>query len=233
MRSTHDSRAEPLPIGILGVVMPLPAQSSRPRPGRRWSRAGIRLLAAWLVCAQLLACGLISSNPIDLDQAAAASSLAFIVNTDGRTDRVQYQIDPEAVPAPAKAAMDRLHPGSPYTAAKFETDGQQKLYRLWRTVNHLEVSAAFRADGTLLSEEMEIPVEKTPSPVLETITERFPNATDPRYSEVRDVNRTIRSYHVRLRLDERQYKLQLYPNGVLINTRILVNAQVEVPVELF
>jgi hypothetical protein len=81
-----------------------------------------------------------------------------------------------------------------------------------------------------VNEELEIPEEQAPEPVRETIAERFPEAAIPRYDEVRDGQRAVRAYHVRLRFEARRYKLVIAPTGVLLQTLLEVPADVEVPV---
>jgi hypothetical protein len=191
-----------------------------------------RLVLLPLACLALTGCGLLRPQFVDVDRAAGSFALEFLVDGDGSVSRLEYHIAPGETPPAVRAAMNRLHPGNPYTGAQLEVHGRQVLYQLSRNVDGLEVAAVFRADGTLVNEELEIPEESVPEPIRETIAERFPGAAIPRYDEVRDGQRTVRAYHVRLRLETRAYKLVIGPDGQLLQALLEVPAEVEVPVTL-
>lgn len=179
----------------------------------------------------LAGCGLLRPQIVDVERAARSDQLEFLTDEDGTVARLEYHIAPGETPPAVRAAMDRMHPGKPYTGAQIEVHGRQLLYQLSRRVDELEVAAVFRPDGTLVNEELQISEERAPEAVRETIAERFPGAALPRYDEVRDSQRAVRAYHVRLRLETRRYKLVIAPDGVLLQTLLEVPAEVEVPVE--
>jgi hypothetical protein len=180
----------------------------------------------------LAGCGLLRPQVVDVERAARSDSLEFLTDEDGYVSRLEYHIAPGETPPAVRAAMDRMHPGDPYTGAQIEVHGRQLLYELSRTVDGLAVAAVFRPDGTLVNEELQIPEERAPESVREIIAERFPGAAVPRYDEVRDGQRAVRAYHVRLRHGARDYKLVIAPDGVLLQALLEVDAEVVVPVEV-
>ena len=185
-----------------------------------------------LLVLALPACGILAPGLVDVDRAQTADALDFLVDDDGAVARLEYTIAAGDTPPAVRAAMDRLHPGNPYTSAQIEIHGRQILYQLSRTVDALRVSAVFRADGTLVNEELEVPEEAAPEPVRETVAERFPGAGVAEYEEVRDGLRAVRAYHVRLMVGTQRWKLVVAPDGVVLQGLLEVDAKVAVPVDL-
>ncbi|MDG2149979.1 MAG: hypothetical protein P8N09_10690 [Planctomycetota bacterium] len=183
-----------------------------------------------LLCLILSGCGLLRPQVVDIDRAALSDGLGFRTDGRGQLAQLGYHVTPSETPVAVRAAMDRLHPGNPYTDAQVETRGPRLLYKLTRIVDGLEIASIFQSDGTLVSEELEIPEDQVPASVRETIAERISNAALPRYDEVRDGLGEVRAYHVRLRLKTHRYKLVLSREGTMLQALLEIPAAVEVPV---
>jgi hypothetical protein len=183
-----------------------------------------------LFCLTLSGCGLLRPQVVDIDRAVHSYGLGFRTDGQGQLAQLGYHVTPSETPTAVRAAMDRLHPGNPYTDAQIETRGPQVLYQLSRIVDGLEIASTFLPDGSLITEELEIPEDRVPASVRETIAERIPNAVLPRYDEVRDGQGEVRAYHVRLRLETHRYKLVLSREGSLLQALLEIPAAVEVPV---
>jgi len=180
----------------------------------------------------LSGCGLVNSTFVDSDRAQGAENLAFRVDSRGRLVRTEYRIATSDVPEKVCAAMDRLHPGDDYTGAEFEIRGRKTYYQLSRVVDGFRVESLFSDDGTLEEETLEIPAEKAPIAVRETVQERFPDAADPGFESLRDGQGQVKEYQVTLRLGDRTYRLSLSPEGQLARVWRELTAEVEVPVPL-
>lgn len=167
----------------------------------------------------------------DGDDAAAARKLEVQVDSSGRRTEVEYHISPDQVPAAVRKAMDQLHPGGPFEDAEKEFEGRKLYYELARKVNGLEVEAMFAPDGTLHSEEIQIPMSKVPTVVKDRAMASLSGAQATMWEEIRDSKREVTAYHVKMSRGSDKYKLMLTPDGKLEGKVREVPAEIEVPVQ--
>jgi hypothetical protein len=168
----------------------------------------------------------------DLSDAREAVKIEIQVAEDGSMREVEFHVAPESIPAPVRGAMDRLHPGGPYTDAERERSGGELYYELSRVVDGREVEAMFTADGTLHSEEIEVEKAAVPEAVASAIAKAFPEGTVSQWEEIHDGERALVEYHVKLGSGGRSYKVRVSPAGAIEGAVLEVVAELEVPVEL-
>jgi len=164
------------------------------------------------------------------DDAANCKSLEVQVDERGGMVEVEYHVAPSVVPATVQAAMDRLHPGGPFTAAEKEWNGGVLYYELSRTVQGMEVEAMFLPDGTLHSEEVQVPASKVPAAVQAGATAAVPGARVTKWEEIRDGNRQIVEYHAKATKGDQKYKIMVHRDGSVRGTVREVPSEIEVPV---
>lgn len=183
-----------------------------------------------LLVATLAAC---SSNKgkWETDHALAAKRLEVQVDKSGRHTEIEYHIAPSEVPAAVRRAMDELHPGGAYEDAEREWDGGKLYYELARRVGGLEVEAMFSPDGTLHSEELEVPMNKVPEAVRAKALSSLAGGTVTMWEEIRNGKREPVAYHVKMSRGMDKYKVMLGKDGKLQGIVREVPAEIEVPVE--
>ncbi|MFQ5505373.1 MAG: PepSY-like domain-containing protein [Planctomycetota bacterium] len=163
-------------------------------------------------------------------EAGAANKIEIALGSGGQYAEVEYHIPPERVPQAVRDAMNRLHPGAAFDDAEKEIIAGTTYYELTRTVDGRAVEAMFHADGTLHSEELQVPRNRVPRVVRAAIDSRYPDGEVTSWEEIRDGNRELNEYHVKVERSGKHYKVILSAEGLV--TRILreVPAEFEVPV---
>lgn len=184
-----------------------------------------------LVAGSLAAISCQSALHVSNADALDAVKLEVQVDGVGAIREIEYHIPPALVPPAVQAAMDALHPGGAYTDAEREYHGGQVYYELNRMVGGLEVEAMFLPDGTLHSEEVEIPASKVPEAVRLAITRRYPQSRVTKYEEIRDGKRALVEYHVKLVRDGMAYKVMLGRAGEHLGAFREIVSEIEVPVD--
>ncbi len=189
-----------------------------------WSAALLSLVA-------LPACHGTRHAPWEKDSAAAARKIEVQVDATGRYREIEYHIAPDQVPAAVRKAMDQLHPGGPFDDAEKESDGGKVYYELSRKANGMEIEAMFLPDGSLHSEEIQIPMSKVPEAVRGRALSSMPGAQATKWEEIRDGRREVTAYHVKLSRGGDKYKVMFSADGTLEGMVREVPAEIEVPVE--
>jgi len=172
-----------------------------------------------------------STAGIDKGEALAARSVEMQVDSSGRLTEIEYHLAPDQVPESIRRAMDALHPGGPFSDAEREFQGGRLYYELNRAVAGREVEAMFTADGRLHSEELQVGAEQVPDAVRATVRALHPSGTVTQYEEIRDGERALVEYHVKLREGERKLKVLLSPAGRHLATYREIEAEIEVPID--
>jgi hypothetical protein len=188
-------------------------------------RIATSVLAAVLAAILLPAC---QSPGWKTDDALAADSLELVMDDLGMAADVEYHIPPEDVPAVVRQAMDRLHPGGPFTGAEKEYEGGLLYYELTREVDGMDIEAMFFPDGRLHSEEIEVPESTVPAVVREAAQNAIPGSTIRMYEEIRDSNRALYEYHVKSTRGGMNYKVMLGTTGQLLAIYREIEAEIEV-----
>lgn len=189
---------------------------------------GIAALASLVA---LPACHGIHHAQWEKDTAAGARMLEVQVDATGRHTEVEYHIAPEQVPVAVRKAMDQLHPGSAFDDAEKESHRGKVYYELSRKVNGMAVEAMFLPDGSLYSEEIQIPMSRVPEVVRSHALSSLSGAQATKWEEIRNAKREVTAYHVKLSRGGDKYKAMLSPEGKLEGIVREVPAEIEVPVE--
>ena len=164
------------------------------------------------------------------EHAQHVTKLEIQYDEAGALAEVEYHVAPEAVPPAVRAAMDALHPGGPYTDAEHEFVDGEPYWELNRLVDGLEVEAMFSPEGVLFSEEVEVRPAQVPAAVRDAVRALYPAGTVSKYEEIRDSERVLEEYHVKLTEDGRNHKLLLSTGGALLGDFLELVSEIEVPV---
>ena len=167
---------------------------------------------------------------IDVGEARSARKIEIQVDARGGIVEVEYHADPASIPEIVRQAMDRLHPGGPFTDAERELNDGVLYYELSREVDGLEVEAMFTAGGELFSEEVEVRAGDVPQAIRDAITAHLPGGTVAKYEEIRNGSRELVEYHVKLDEDGRRHKLILSLEAQVMGDFLELVAEIEVPV---
>jgi hypothetical protein len=189
-------------------------------------------VAALLTLGLVAAAGAAGHDLWDLDDARIATKVEIQVDKAGRILEIEFHVPPDAIPAVVRAAMDRLHPGGPFTDAEIERDGTGTYYELSRVVNGMEVEAMFTAGGELVSEEIQVAESSVPETVRSAVSRAYPGGAVAKWEEIRDKARQLVEYHVKLTFEGRKHKVMLDPAGALLRAVYEIPAEVEVPAPL-
>ena len=165
----------------------------------------------------------------DIDDARRAVKIEIQMDKAGRVGEIEFHVDPDQVPSAVRVAMDNLHPGGPYVGAEKEREDGVLYYELTREVDGLEMEAMFHPDGKLHSEEIQVAVDKVPVAVQAAIAEVYSDAKVSKWEEIRDGNRALIEYHVKLESGGRKYKAVVTTGGVFVEAFHEILAEVEVP----
>ena len=179
-------------------------------------------------CLATVACQ--SGRLLDTGDALAAESIELQVTAAGNMGEIEYHIDPMAVPAAVRTAMDELHPGGAYTAAEKEVNDGVLYYELSRTAGGMEVEAMFTPDGRLHSEEVEVAGTAVPEVVRTTAMDARSGAMVTKWEEIRDGDRRVFEYHVKMTSGGKNWKVMVAPSGTLLAIYREIPAEIEVPV---
>jgi hypothetical protein len=188
----------------------------------------IALATLVLVALVLLpACG--SSARFSAEEAMGAQKVEMQFNAKGKLVEVEYHISPDQVPDTVRQAMDALHPGGRFTGAEKETHKGKLYYELTRVVMGMEVEAMFLPDGTLYQEEVQVREHTVPEAVRETARAALAGARVTKWEEIRDMDRKLIEYHVKMASGGMNYKVLIALDGKLINIYREIPAELEVP----
>lgn len=180
------------------------------------------LLAATLVLAGCQSAKWNNTAALDCER------LEVQMSRDGRMVEIEHHIDPAKVPPAVVSAMNALHPGGAFTDAEMETHKGVVYFELNREVDGFEVEAMFTKDGVLHSEEIQIPVNKVPDLVRAGAAAAVPDARPTAWEEIRDGQRNLVEYHVKMATGNRKWKVALMPTGKLLGVWREVPAEIEV-----
>jgi hypothetical protein len=167
----------------------------------------------------------------DNDSAASARMLEVQVNSAGRHSEVEYHIAPAEVPEAVQRAMNQLHPGGPFEDAERESHGGKTYYELSRKVGGMDVEAMFTPDGALFEEEIQVGVTKVPEAVQAAVRAAYPGGQATKWEEIRNSQREVYEYHVKLTQGGNKYKLMIARDGKHLSTHREVPAEIEVKVK--
>ncbi len=185
-----------------------------------------------LAAAALLVCGCQSATTIDPAVARDAASLEVQVDGDGNLCEVEYHLAPSKVPENIRKAMLALHPGAQLTDAEREENGGEWFWELAGQTGGYEVEAMFHADGSLHSEEIQVPADRVPGGVRESIARLWPGAPVKAWEEIRNEARAILEYHVKLESGAWKLKVMVAPNGSILGAVREIASEIEVPIPL-
>jgi hypothetical protein len=168
----------------------------------------------------------------DIDDARAAVKLEILVNKSGEPTEIEFHIDPATVPAAVQAAMDKLHPGGPYTAAERERNDGVLYFELSREVGGFEVEAMFTPEGKLHSEEISVAADKVAPAVRAAVAKALPQGTVTAWEEIRNADRALIEYHVKVDNAGKHWKVMLSTSGAITGSVLEIPAEIEVPTPL-
>ena len=183
----------------------------------------------YLALLPLLA-GCASGPTLHTDDALAAEKLEVALDSNGMPTEIEYHVNPAAVPEAVHAAMNALHPGGAATGAEKEYEGDDLYWELSKDVGGFKIEAMFAPDGTLHSEEVEVPASKVPEAVRATVTGACYGAVRA-WEEIHDGDQTLVEYHAKTSKDGRNYKLLVGTGGDLLAVYREIESEIEVPVE--
>lgn len=165
----------------------------------------------------------------DIDDARMAQKLELQVDKLGNVTELEYHIDPAQVPQVVRDAMDALHPGGDYAGAEKERQAGVLYYELTRVVDGREVEAMFTPAGVLHAEEVEVDASAVPEPVKAAIQTAYPEGTVDKWEEIRNDEREVVEYHVKLTEAGRKVKVTVSKEGVIQGAVFEIPAEIEVP----
>ncbi|MFV1959552.1 MAG: PepSY-like domain-containing protein [Planctomycetota bacterium] len=168
----------------------------------------------------------------DIDDARIATKIEIQVDKAGNVLEAEFHVDPQVVPAAVRAAMEKLHPGGTFTDAEIERQDGVLYYELTSTSDGRESEAMFLPDGTLHSEENEVGESEVPEAVRAAIKAAFADGQATKWEEIRDEERQLVEYHVKLTRGGRKIKAMVTTKGVLRGAVLEVPAEIEVPISL-
>jgi len=187
---------------------------------QRASAIGVAILSLLLVgCAT-----------VNLESGAALEAEKLEMQFDGKGgwSEIEYHVSPDSVPAEVKQAMDELHPGGAFTGAERETHAGQLYYELTREVQGMEVEAMFKPDGTLFQEEIQVAENKVPAAIRTAARGAIEGASVTKWEEIRDKDRKVFEYHVKMAKGGKHYKVLVSLEGKLLAVYREIPAEVEV-----
>lgn len=184
------------------------------------------------VAAVALVAGAAEPTLWDAADAAAAAKIEVQVDEGGAYKEVEFHVAPDAVPEAVRKAMDALHPGGEYTDAEKERAGGVLYWELCREVDGYDVEAMFTEEGKLHSEEIEVGEEAVPDAVREIVAKTWPDSVPDSFEEIKDGDRKLVEYHVKIQADNKNFKVTISPAGKLLRMVREVPAEIEVPVPL-
>jgi hypothetical protein len=187
----------------------------------------LAVLPLFLSCQKATAGG---ESALDAKDMLAAVKIEMLIGPEGNPEEIEYHIPPADVPEAVKKAMDKLHPGGPFTGAEKEMNEGILYYELTREVGGLEAEAMFLPDGTLHQEEIEVAAGKVPEAVKAGAEKAVAGATVKKWEEIRDKDRKLFEYHVKMAKGDKHYKVMLGTDGTLLGVYREIPAEIEVKV---
>ena len=165
----------------------------------------------------------------DAGSAGRCESIEMAVDAKGRPIEIEYHISPDQVPRAVQDAMSALYPGEEFTGAEHETHGGQLYWELTVTTGGYDVEAMFEPDGTLFSQEIEVPKESVLEPVQRAGETAFQGGEVTAWEEIRDGKQALTEYHVKIKADGKNYKVAISRGGAITSVVREVQAEIEVP----
>jgi Putative beta-lactamase-inhibitor-like, PepSY-like len=101
----------------------------------------------------------------------ALSFMAFIARADD-----EEKISIKNLPSAVKKAIKKKFPKAEIEKAGKEVEDGKTTYEVELEIDDRPVSVVFKADGTILEIEREIPLEKLPAPVKKALAAKYPGA---------------------------------------------------------
>ncbi|MCA9317615.1 MAG: hypothetical protein KDB73_19175 [Planctomycetes bacterium] len=167
----------------------------------------------------------------DIDYARMAKKIEIQVDKSGAYREVEFHLDPSQVPAAVRDAMMKMHPNGKLTGAEVETEGGIVYFELTSTsAEGLESETMFLPDGTLHSEENQVPADKVPASVKDGVMAKFPGCTINAYEEIRNDERQLVEWHVKLVREGHHVKVMVALNGAVKAAVLEIPAEIEVPI---
>jgi len=163
------------------------------------------------------------------DEALDADSVELQVDARGHALEIEYHVSPAVVPAAVRQAMDELHPRGEATGAEKEYVGRTLFWELTKEIDGREIEAMFLPDGTLHSEEIEVPSASVPGAVKAAVARRL-GGEITKWEEIRDGAKRLVEYHAKVASAGRKYKVRAGLDGAVLGVVREVEAEIEVPV---
>lgn len=190
-------------------------------------------ITALLVVAILFSFADADSHPgWDIDDARLAKKIEMQVDKNGRIQEIEFHTDPSVVPEAVRAAMRKLHPEGSFTGAEIERQDGVLYYELTSTTDGLDSESMFLPDGTLHSEENEVRADAVPQAVKDAVMSTFANCQVTAWEEIKDGDRALVEYHVKLEHDGRNVKAMVSTGGAVTGAVLEIPAEIEVPISL-
>jgi hypothetical protein len=163
------------------------------------------------------------------EDALNAKKIEMAMTAHGKMMEVEFHISPAQVPEVVREAMDKLHPGGPYTGAEKEWYKGKLYYELTREVKGMEVEAMFTPDGQLYQQELSVPQSKVPAGVQTAARAALSGGKVRNWEEIRDANNALIEYHVKMARGGKNYKVMVTTDGRVTSVYREVPAEIEVP----
>lgn len=163
-----------------------------------------------------------------VDDLRAAEAVEVALDGHGWPLEIEYYIDPDQVPARIHEAMESLHPGGQVSGAEKEYLGGAVYWELTKTIAGMDVEAMFADDGSLHSEEVQVP--RAPDAIHAVVREHRPGQVI-KWEEIRDGQQQLVQYHAKVVAEGRRYKVMVDADGRLAGVVRELDAEVEIPVE--
>lgn len=185
--------------------------------------------ATLLALSALLAPACVTAPGWSNQDALNAESVEVQVDENARPTEIEFHVSPDEVPANVMDAMNALWPGGKAVAAEKEFIGSTLYWEVTKEVEGREVEAMFQQNGTLHSEEIEVPAESVPDAVQAAVRARMKGQVT-KWEEIHDADRNLVEYHAKLSANGKKYKVLVSTDGNVLGVVREVPAEIEVPV---
>lgn len=163
------------------------------------------------------------------EDALNAKKIEMTVNSAGKATEVEFHISPAQVPEVVRQAMDKVHPGGPFTDAEKEWYKGKLYYELSREVKGMEVEAMFTPEGVLFQQEIEVSQAKVPAGVQTAARAALSGGKVRKWEEIRDAQNGLLEYHVKMNRGGKDYKIKISTGGRVTEVLREVPSEIEVP----
>lgn len=163
------------------------------------------------------------------EDALKAKKIEMSMSAAGKPMEIEFHISPAQVPQVVREAMDKLHPGGPFTGAEREWNKGKLYYELTREVKGMEVEAMFTPEGELFQQEISVPQAKVPAGVQTAARAALSGGKVRAWEEIRDANNALLEYHVKMARGGKNYKLMITTDGRVMSVYREVPSEIEVP----